>query len=104
MFPLLRSLTVIVISTVVRADIICQITVPIGLWLKNSTGPCATVKGHFILDSTADNLTEKVFSTYRGLKSIEGCLYVKGFNGTNNLSFFGNLEEVVCRKEEGGLL
>ena len=59
------------------------------------------VKGNFILDESADNFVDEVFSTFGRLRTIEGCLYVKGFNGATNLSFFGNLEEVVCQEEQG---
>lgn len=94
-------LILIVFSAAIKSENICQITVPIGQWLQNNTRSCEKVKGHFILDETANNFTQEIFSTFKGLKSIEGCLYVKGFNGSNNLSFFGNLTDVVCKQKQG---
>ena len=99
MLPSLISFCIVM--SVGRAENICKITVPIGVWLQNHRGRCDVVKGHFILDETANNFTEEVFSTFWSLKRIEGCLYVKGFTGSTNLSFFSNLEEVDCQKKQG---
>ena len=83
------------------SSLVCNVSVPISSWLENNTGPCDVIKGHFILDKAANNYTEEIFASFSNLKRIEGCIYVREFTGSQNLSFFSNLEEVICRKREG---
>ena len=59
------------------------------------------MKGHFILDSSANSTAGKIYRIFDGLKRVEGCIYVKDYAGSRNLSFFSKLEEVICDRNEG---
>lgn len=88
-------------NTPENVSTICEITGPIDEWLKNNTGSCDVVKGHFILNEAANKYARQIFSTFSGLKRIEGCIYVRKYTGSRNLYFFSNLEEVICDENEG---
>lgn len=79
----------------------CYLDSPIGVWLKFNKDPCEVVVGHFILDETVFQYHEQLYSTYRNLRRIEGCLMVTGYTGLTNLSFLSKVEEIICDEKSG---